>query len=876
MPAARYLQPSTPGEWAAHYARHGFEVFPVSAADKSPLTENGFKDATTDPSQIAAWWRQHPDALLGCRVPANVVILDIDPRHNGDATWRELIASYGEFPTGRMHRSGRGDDGFHVWMDRPADKLTAKPLHEWARKAGTGHATGKNGWSSGIDLLHHNQRYTILPPSLHPETRRPYEWLSKADPAPMPGWLAQLITPAPKPTAPPKLRIADESSVADWYSGNASWNDILGPAGWVRVHGDGDSDGSTWRHPNATAAQSCSIRHGCLFVYTPNTEFEQTEEGDTRGYTRFRAWTVLEHDGDAKAAARAAYEMRDGPGEVPPTIPPYQAAEPGEPWPDVIPLGEAEQVARFPVEVLPAWMQPIVCAIAADMQAEPDLPAVLGIIVLSAACAGRRHIVVRSTWREPLNIYCAVAMPPSSGKSPAFKKMMAPIARYEKQQRELSAGQVEHVAQRRRMIEKAMKRAEDKGDELEARIQLDHLLNTPEVHPFRLVLDDATPEALVQKLHEHGQRLAILSTEGGPFEMMAGRYSDSANLDPYLKPWSNDPISVDRVGRGTMILERPVLTIGLTVQPSVVARLADDPAMIGKGLTARFMYSVPVSSVGYRDMRAEHALDPAVRDLYERQVERLLAAELHAVDPPDLTIDRDAVAEFHGWRQGLEDQRREGGTLAHLSEWTTKLESTVVRVAGLFALADGVEHIDLATMRRAIAVGNYWLSHIRAVLDLWGRDDTLSKARQVLAWIKQRELSEFSVRDLYGALRRLFPVADDTRPVLSLLTERGWIRPLFDGPLVLGRRGVDSPRFAVRPLNLWISASHARHARHVPKGDSDHFSSSDSVTGNGHPLAHDAHDAHDISTHETSTDGGTDVVTTESGDAWTPDRPDYY
>ncbi|MGA0895219.1 MAG: YfjI family protein [Ilumatobacteraceae bacterium] len=541
-------------------------------------------------------------------------------------------------------------------------------------------------------------------------------------------------------------------------------------------------------------------------------------------------------------------ELRDGPSPVYPAATVYEpAAAPEDPWPAAIPLGEAEQVARFPVEVLPAWMQPIVIAVADDLQAEPDLPGMLGLVALSVAIAGSRHVHVRGPWREPLNIYIAIALPPSSGKSPAFKLMMAPIRAYEKLEMEASAGQVEHVAQTRRMIEKAMKRAEDKGDANEARFQLDKLLATPEAHPFRLIVDDATPEALILKLYEHEQRLAILSTEGGPFEMMGGRYTDSANLDPYLKPWSNDAISVDRVGRGTTILDHPVLTIGLTVQPSVIARLAENPAMITKGLTTRFMYSVPPTKTGYRDMHFEGNVPDEVRHEYGHRITALLAAS-RTGGGADLTIEPEALSEYNGWRQGLEAQRGPGAPLHVISEWTTKLESTVARVGGLLALADGDEVVTVATMRRALALGNYWLSHIKAVLDLWGQDDTLAKAREVLAWAQHRELSEFSVRELYGSLRRLFPTADETRPVLGLLTERGWIRPLFDGPLLLNRRGVESPRFAVRPPDLWISAVHARHARHVPKTDSEQHLLTLSVKERGTPRAHDAHGAHETET----------------------------
>jgi hypothetical protein len=42
-----------------------------------------------------------------------------------------------------------------------------------------------------------------------------------------------------------------------------------------------------------------------LFVYSPNTPFDPTEPGDPHGYTKFRAYAVLDYNGDLKAAAKA-------------------------------------------------------------------------------------------------------------------------------------------------------------------------------------------------------------------------------------------------------------------------------------------------------------------------------------------------------------------------------------------------------------------------------------------------------------------------------------------------------------------------------------------------------------------------------------------
>jgi hypothetical protein len=94
-------------------------------------------------------------------------------------------------------------------------------------------------------------------------------------------------------------------SIADDYCSSVSWADILQPHGWRFLDADPDADGSRWLHPAATSSCSATVRNGCLFVYSPNTPFEVTESSQPKGYTKFRAYAVLEHGGDMKAAARA-------------------------------------------------------------------------------------------------------------------------------------------------------------------------------------------------------------------------------------------------------------------------------------------------------------------------------------------------------------------------------------------------------------------------------------------------------------------------------------------------------------------------------------------------------------------------------------------
>ena len=95
------------GSAALALAREGWPVFPCDhrlARCKAPLTEHGFKDTTTDPVQIEAWWRQFPNALIACptgeAIGAWVLDLDLDPEKglDGPAELARLEAVHGRLP----------------------------------------------------------------------------------------------------------------------------------------------------------------------------------------------------------------------------------------------------------------------------------------------------------------------------------------------------------------------------------------------------------------------------------------------------------------------------------------------------------------------------------------------------------------------------------------------------------------------------------------------------------------------------------------------------------------------------------------------------------------------------------------------------------
>lgn len=101
----------------------------------------------------------------------------------------------------------------------------------------------------------------------------------------------------------------------------------------------------------------------------------------------------------------------------------------------------------------------------------------------------------------------------------------------------------------------------------------EELASFKEEKPLKLYVDDITTEKLTSVLADNDGRAAILSTEGGIFDTLAGIYTKNVNIDVILKGYSGDSIRVDRIGRQSESVMTPALTMLLMAQPSVLSGL---------------------------------------------------------------------------------------------------------------------------------------------------------------------------------------------------------------------------------------------------------------------------------------------------------------
>jgi KaiC/GvpD/RAD55 family RecA-like ATPase len=190
--------PESPALLAAlEYARRSWPVAPAHnimpngrcscggrrdcSPGKHPRTKNGLTDATLDEQQIREWWTRWPDAnvlvrtgMVGDRC---LVVLDIDPKHDGDESLRMLEARHGVLPV--TPRAITGSLGEHHWF------WSSIPIQNSTSKIARGVDTRGVGG------------YVIVPPSNH-ESGNSYEWDAGAHPdevplAEAPAWLATIV-----------------------------------------------------------------------------------------------------------------------------------------------------------------------------------------------------------------------------------------------------------------------------------------------------------------------------------------------------------------------------------------------------------------------------------------------------------------------------------------------------------------------------------------------------------------------------------------------------------------------------------------------------------------------------------------------------------
>lgn len=172
------MEYQTAKESALDYLERGWSVIPLRPRQKRPAirwTEYQHRRASAD--EVKKWFHERPNANVGIVTGSisNLVVVDVDPLHGGDASIATMEKEHGALS--RTIEAITGGGGRHIYFEHPG-----------------GVVHNRVGFLPGVDIRG-DGGYVVAPPSVHASGRY-YVWAKFHAPhqtalAPMPQGLLQ-------------------------------------------------------------------------------------------------------------------------------------------------------------------------------------------------------------------------------------------------------------------------------------------------------------------------------------------------------------------------------------------------------------------------------------------------------------------------------------------------------------------------------------------------------------------------------------------------------------------------------------------------------------------------------------------------------------
>lgn len=311
----------------------------------------------------------------------------------------------------------------------------------------------------------------------------------------------------------------------------------------------------------------------------------------------------------------------------------------------------------------------------------------------------------------------------------------------------------------------------------------------PPLSPI-LLAGEPTLEGLLKLLAVGQPSVGLFSAEGGQF--IGGH---AMNQDNALKTsaglsalWDGSAVDRVRAGDGASKLYGRRVSCHLMMQPRVAAALLGSEMIAEQGLLARFLIAQPASTAGSRAYVEGNVEDtPEIRAYTGRLLDRLEAPlpirtdTRNELEPRTLPLAPAARRLWIAFHDAVE--REIVGEFAPIKAFASKAAEHVLRLAGVLRLIDALDpaEIDEATLRRAIALGEFYLAEALRLAGSAQADPELTAAAKLYAWLADGDRVFVSTVEIYKTGPAHVRSASRARELLKILAAHGHVSSLPGG-----------------------------------------------------------------------------------------------
>ncbi|MFN0137997.1 MAG: DUF3987 domain-containing protein [Phycisphaerae bacterium] len=716
------------------------------SASKHPCTRNGLKDATVDVDQINMWWNKCPAANIGIRTGAEsgIVVIDIDPRHGGDATLVELVETYGELPPTVECLTGGG--GRHFYFRRPGQLVKSR-----------------SDLRPGIDVRG-DSGYAVAPPSVHANGTS-YQWVEGRAPgeieiAELPAWLLEIVAPKRRDRTTTKRARETEK-------GHQLLRD------------------SAERYVKKCDAADEGGRNAAAFSLAGNLAAFVTEDGDRLTPTEIvefvANWNASNAsplpDGEIRSVVSSA--LKNGTPRKAHLVSVKKPKDDGTKTRPRPAFTRIDAFRPFPVHVLPARVREFVVAVSLATGTDVSFASMSALVVLAGCIGNRIAVQLKSGWPEPSVLWGVLLGRSGSVKSPVLRAVTRPLIEIYKQSRAA-------LAEQRADYEVAVRKYEVEIAEWRKK-QRDGQGGDPPLEPTepverRILVSDITIEKLGALLEQNPMGLLLVRDElaawAGSFDRYAsgGKGSDQP---AWLSMYGADNLVIDRKSAASPgFVERAAVSVLGSIQPGTLQRMFGQ-AERESGLLARILVVYPPEKPA---LWTDASLPEQVERDWHDLIESIVAIEPVIDDtgnprPRFLSLSTEARKIFIPWH---DKHVMETAEIANDDEaaHASKLKGIAARIALVLACAEAVggtepiRSISDAVMQSAITIIDWFKHESRRVYDLFG-ESVDARARRRLVELVERKGGNITARALQQSDRRFRSSVEAAESALDELVQLG-------------------------------------------------------------------------------------------------------
>ncbi len=383
---------------------------------------------------------------------------------------------------------------------------------------------------------------------------------------------------------------------------------------------------------------------------------------------------------------------------------------------DMHELHTTQETKPFPTHLLPKVLGDLVKEVARVTQTPEAMagPLTLGIVSASIGkgLASKGH-AGRIT---PPNLYILLGAKSGTGKSECAKIIFKPFIDYANEKHQEWIEEVlpglksdkECIEAEIKELIKGLKSNGGNADKLkEAKKKLarkeSEMLKEPRYHA-----DNVTGEKLAILIsNQTNESLALLSSDARDcIDILDGKYQNKTDESIYLKAYSRDCCTFDRVSRPRIIIKEPQLTVVWAVQPDKLQLLFNNKKFTDGGLMPRFLALDTYCDAQIRTTNTP--IQPKVLKEYDLLIKGLLLV-LHADESENvIQLSDEVISVFTDYYNDIVGQRRSGGQLEDIHPYAARWEENALKIGICLHAAKHQEHAmvkDFSTETAHEAIG---------------------------------------------------------------------------------------------------------------------------------------------------------------------------